>query len=209
MPPDPLPLPRFVAEPPREPRPAGRWAEALTERFLEAAKGIVTEDELGQAGALNWFPDRTFAGRTYLPVTAPTAEGFELYGYVSYTREHEGAEATAFEAHADYTAETAATNVDWSLDLSDQELASWRDAEGDGGAMTLVWGEALVPGGAVATAELGPHTTDQCPLNGERFTLIALDAHGGLFLEVLLWDSDGTELTAESLYEDAEPEPTP
>jgi len=137
-----------------------------------------------------------------MPVTAPTSEGFELFGYVSYTREHEGAEAVDFAAIADYTDETAEANPEWKLDLSDQEIGHWRGPESRRGLITLVWGVALLDGGAVATAELGPTTTDQCILADNRFTLISLDDYTGDYVEVRLYDKRGTELARESLYED-------
>ena len=68
--------------------------------------------------------------------------------------------------------------------------------------MTLVWGVALVPNGAVATTELGPTTTDQCILADERFTLISLDAYTGDYVEVRLYGARGVELAKESLYEE-------
>ena len=128
MPPDDRPIPRFAAEPPQEALPYGRWSEALAERFLEACQKVDADEDLGEPGAVTWFPDRTYAGRTYVPATAPTANGYELFGYVSFTREHEGAEAKSFQAVADYTDETAEANPDWKLDLSDQEIATWRGA---------------------------------------------------------------------------------
>jgi hypothetical protein len=142
------------------------------------------------------------ARRTYVPAVVPTGAGFELFGYVSYEREHEGAEATGFEARADWTDETAERNPDWELDLSDHELGSWRGPGGRSGTLTLVWGMSLVADGHVATAELGPDTTDQCPLTDERFTLVSLDAYTGDYLEVRLWGRGGRELAAESLYEE-------
>ena len=196
------PIPRFVAEHPQEAIPYGRWAEALAERFLEACARIETDEELGEPGEVTWFPDRTYEGRTYLPATAPTANGFELFGYVSFSREHEGAEAADFEAHADYTDETAEANPEWSLDLSEEVLGTWRGPYGRRGEIALVWGVALVPNGAVATAELGPTTTDQCVLAEDRFTLISLDNYTGDYLEVKLWGPAGAEMAAESLYEE-------
>ena len=139
-----------------------------------------------------------------MPATAPTAEGYELFGYVSYTREHEGAQAADFKAVVDYTDETAENNPDWSLDLSDQEIGHWRGPDGRRGVITLVWGVALVAGGAVATSELGPTTTDQCALVDDRFTLVSLDAYTGDFVEVRLYGAKGAELATESLYEDDE-----
>jgi hypothetical protein len=202
VPPSARPIPAFVAEPPQEPAPYGRWAETLSSHFLVAAAAIDTDEEIGTPGTPAWFPERTWNGRTYVPVTAPTSEGFELFGYVSYTREHEGAEATDFAAVADYTDETADANPDWTLDLSDQEVGHWRGPEGRRGVVTLVWGVALVPEGAVATAELGPETTDQCVLADNRFTLVSLDDYTGDYVEVRLYGKRGDELARESLYED-------
>jgi hypothetical protein len=204
MPPDERPIPRFIAEPPQEALPYGRWAETLSSHFLEAVSRIETEEDLGEPGAVNWFPDRTWGGRTYMPATAPTSNGFELFGYVSFTREHEGAEATDFAALADWTDETAEANPDWQLDLSDQELATWRGTQGRRGDITLVWGVALTANGVVATAELGPTTTDQCAIIEDRFTLISLDNYTGDFIEIKLWGAGGGEVAAESLYEEDE-----
>ena len=110
--------------------PTGAGARRSAEHFLEAAGEIETEEELGDPGEIRWFPDRTWGGRTYVPGTAPTSEGYELFGYVSYTREHEGAQAADFKAAVDYTDETAEANPDWTLDLSDQEIGHWRGPEG-------------------------------------------------------------------------------
>jgi hypothetical protein len=204
MPPEDRPIPRFVAEPPQEGRPYGRWAESLARHFLTAVEGIESEDDLGEPGEVVWFPDRTFCGRTYVPATATTSTGFELLGYVSFRREAEGDDATDFEAFADYTDETAEANPDWELDLSDHEIARFRGAGNRRGDYTLVWGVALVANGALATAELGPTTVDQCVLMDDRFTLVALDNYTGDYLEVRLWGAGGGELASESLYEDDE-----
>jgi hypothetical protein len=197
MPPAPRQVPMFAAEPPQEPLPYGRWAEALGERFAAAA-----EEEI-DIGEIAWFPDRTWNGRTYVPATAPSGDG-EVFGYVSYTREHEGAEAAGFIATADFTEETADQNPDWTLDLSDEEIGHWRGPEGRRGVVTLVWGVALVASGAAVTAELGPTTTDQCELVDNRFTLVSLDAYTGDYIEVRLYGARGAELARESLYEDEE-----
>ncbi len=194
MPPVPRQVPLFAAEPPQEPLPYGRWAEALAGHFEDAAETGI--------GEISWFPDRSWAGRTYVPATAPAEGGGEVFGYVSYTREHEGAPALEFAAEADFTEETAAENPDWTLDLSDFEIGHWRGPEGRRGVITLVWGMALVPNGVAATAELGPSTTDQCTLVGERFTLVSIDAYTGDYVEVRLYGNRGAELARESLYED-------
>jgi hypothetical protein len=202
VPPSERPIPQFIAEPPQEALPYGRWAEALEARFRAAFADIRSEDDLGDLGEVRWYPDRSWEGRTYFPASATTTTGYEVFGYVSFTREHEGAEATGFYATADYTDETAEANPDWKLDLSDDELGPWRGPEGRRGVVTLVWGVSLVRHGAVATTELGPTTTDQCILVEDRFTLLSLDNYTGDYIEVRLWGEGGAELAAESLYED-------
>jgi hypothetical protein len=198
MPPSERPIPMFAAEPPQEPLPYGRWADALADRFLEAAQDEA-ESEIGE---ITWFPERSFAGRTYVPCVAPLSEGGEVCGFVSYSREHEGAQATDFKADAYATEDTAAENPDWKLDLNDEEIAHFRGSQGRRGKVTLVWGQALVPNGAVATAELGPTTTDQCELIEDRFTLVSLDGYTGDYVEVRLYGERGAELAREPLYEE-------
>ena len=194
MPPVIRQIAQFAAEPPQEPLPYGRWGEVLSGHFEEACETAI--------GDIVWFPDRTWAGRTYVPATAPAAEGGEWFGFVSYTREHEGAQAADFRAEADFTEETADQNPDWTLDLSDAEIGHWRGNEGRRGIITLVWGVSLVSGGVAATTELGPDTTDQCTLVDARFTLVSLDAFTGDYVEVRLYGKRGDELARESLYED-------
>ena len=201
MPPEQRPIPRFIAEPPHDALPYGRWADQLRGLFLEACDAIETEEEIGDPGEIAWHPERTFNGRTYIPATAPTSEGFEVVGYVAF--EHgAGGEPAAFTARADYTDETAAANPGWKLDLSDEEIDDWRGARDLSAHVALVWGMALVPGGALATAELGPTTTDQCEVVEDRFTLVSLDEWTGDYLEVKLWGGTGEELATESLYEE-------
>jgi hypothetical protein len=192
----------FFAEPPQEPLPYGRWAEALREHFLQAAPAE-GDAELGE---IAWFPDRTFGSRTYVPGVAPSPEGGEVCGYVSYRRTDQGAQAVDFEADAYYTEDTAEANPDWKLDLSDEELAVWRGPQGRQGVITLVWGVALTANGVVATAELGSITTDQCAIIEDRFTLISLDNYTGDFIEIKLWGAGGREVAAESLYADEDEE---
>jgi hypothetical protein len=188
----------FTAEPPQEPLPYGRWADALAERFLERAR----QEADSEIGDITWFPERTWGGRTYVPATAQLESGGEVCGYVSYSREHEGAQATDFSALAYSTEDTAADNPDWTLDLNDEEIGHWRGQQGRRGKISLVWGEALVPNGAVATAELGPTTTDQCELVEDLFTLVSLDDYTGDYIEVRLYSAKGDELAREPLYED-------
>jgi hypothetical protein len=202
MPPEERIVPRFAAEPPREGLPYGRWAQRLEGELKTAFEEVARErDDLGAPGPVAWFPDRTWHGRTYVPATATTSGGFELFGYVRYVpADGEGGEPSGFTAHADYTEETAAVNSSWTIDLCEETIGRWRGAKGEA-AMTLVWGRPLVAGGAVATAELGPTTVDQCDLTDARFTLLAPDDYDGDLLDIVVWNRGGEEIARESLYE--------
>ena len=199
----------FAAEPPQEPLPYGRWADTLAGHFRGAMAGLDTEgEELGTFGEVAWFPDRTYAGRTYLPAVARTSTGYELFGFVSFADgSGEGGRGPSdFEARADFTAELAESNPEWKLDLNDDVVATWRGENGRTADMTLVWGVPMVPGGAIVTAELANLAVDQCALVDERFTLLAPDNYRSDYLEVRLWDKRGSQLAAESLYVDDEDE---
>jgi hypothetical protein len=194
----------FAASPPQEGLPYGRWQDILAEHFRAACERIDTEgEELGETGEIAWFPDRSYAGRTYVPAVARTTGGYELFGYVSFRPPDAGRESeepSDFEAHADFTAELAESNPDWKLDLNDEVIGSWRGEHGNTADMTLVWGVPLIPGGAIVTAELANLAVDQCEVLDNRFTLIAPDAYRQDFLELKLWSARGQELAAESLY---------
>jgi hypothetical protein len=203
MPPEDRFVPRFAAEPPQDLLPYGRWAETLQEEFLAACLHIdAGDEELGDPGEILWYPDRTWHGRTFVPATAPTSTGLELFGYVSFAPAAGVEEAGDFHATADVTAETAGANPDWRIDLCDEVVGAWRGEEGRVAAMTLVWGRPLVDGAAVATAELADLAVDQCVLVEDRFTLIAPDDYRGDTLDVKLFDSRGREVARESLYAD-------
>jgi hypothetical protein len=202
MPPEPRFVIRFAAEPPQEGLPYGRWGEQLQAEFLEACLHIDAEGEdLGEPGEITWFPDRAYGGRTYVPATARTSTGFELYGHVSFARDEDG-EPVGFAASADFTGETAEANPDWAIDLCDEVVGAWRGEHGAVAAMTLVWGVPLVRDGAIATAELADLAVDQCTLIEGRFTLVAADDYRGDTLDIKLFDVRGNELARESLYED-------
>jgi hypothetical protein len=200
MPPTDRFVPSFAAEPPQETLPNGRWAETLSEQFLAAVAAIDSDgEELGEPGPVQWFPDRTYAGRTYVPGAARTPVGFELFGFVSFTG-GEGVEPADFYARADFTSETAEENPAWNLDLSDEVIAVWRGADGHRADMTLVWGVALIRGGAIVTAELANLAVDQCVIQEERFTLIAPDNYLGDYIDVKMWGKRGNLVATESLY---------
>ncbi len=102
---------------------------------------------------------------------------------------------------SNFTEETAATNPEWKIDLCEETIGRWRGEAGAMAAMTLVWGQPLVAGGALVTAELADVAVDQSGLFEERFTLAAPDDYRGDLLEIKLWDSRGRELARESLYD--------
>ena len=199
MAPEPRVVPRFAAEPPQEVAPYGRWAETLAQEL----RGAIDLE----FGEIAWYPDRTWHGRTYVPATARTADGAEVFGVVSFRAggTESGSEPTGLRATADSTDDTAEHNPGWTLDLCDEVIGGWRGEHGQVATMTLVWGTPLVRGGAVATAELADLTVDQCTLSADgRFTLLAPDDYGGDVLDIKLFNAAGRELARESLYDEDE-----
>ena len=191
---------RFAAEPPQDGLPYGRWADTLRGHFLAAVALIdAGEEELGEPGEIAWFPDRTYGGRTYVPATARTSTGYELFGFVSFAEDEAGA-PDDFAARADFTSETADDNPDWQIDLNEEVIGRWRGEHGRSADMTLIWGTPMVEHGGLATAELADLAVDQCALIDDRFTLVAPDAYRGDFLDVKLFSPRGQELARESLY---------
>ncbi len=211
MTPTPRPIPRFIADSTQEGIPRGRFAEKLSAEFVKACEAIGDLPEgVDIPDGVEWFPERAWGGRVWVPATV-LAEGpdgvLELFGHVSYVQPEEG-EATEFRATADFTDVIAADNPDWQIDLNDDVIGRWRGANGQAGAVTLVWGQPLVNGAVAATAELDRETVDQEAIANERFTLLALDALEGygddIYMQVKLWSQRALELASESLY--AEPE---
>jgi len=201
MPPEERVLPRFAAEPPQEELPYGRWEERLRDEFLRAFEALGDEREgLGEPGELIWYPDRSWHGRTFVPATAITSGGYELFGYVRFVPPVGDDEPSDFFASVDYTEETAQRNPDWRLDLCEEVIGAWRGHAGAQAAMTLVWGRPLIAGGRIVTAELADLAVDQCELIEERFTLIAPDDYRHDLLEIKLYGSKSQELARESLY---------
>jgi hypothetical protein len=202
MPPEERFVCRFAAEPPQGPLPYGRWADTLGAEFLAACLRMDADGEdLGEAGELVWYPDRTWSGRTYVPATSRTSTNLELFGYVSFAPAVEGGEPEDFAATADYTDQIAEANPGWRMDLCDEVLGGWRGEHGNVAAMTLVWGRPLQSGGATVTAELAGLAVDQAAIIESRFTLVAPDDYRGDTLDIHLWDARGNELAKESLYD--------
>jgi hypothetical protein len=201
MPPEERFVPRFAAEPPQDALPYGRWEQRLREELLGAAEALESgTEELGEVGPIVWYPDRSWHGRTYVPATAPTSGGYELFGYVRFLPADEEPEPRDFLAVVDFTEETAERNPDWKLDLCDEVIGSWRGEGHSVAAMTLVWGRPLISGGAIVTAELAGLAVDQCEILEERFTLIAPDDYRQDLLDITLFDEAGREIASESLY---------
>jgi hypothetical protein len=220
MPPNPRPIPRFIADSTQEGIPHGRFAERLGGEFRKACEAIADLPEgVLLPEEIDWFPERAWGGRVWVPATArveaPVADRaenggekvspstLELFGHVSYVQP-EGGEPGDFRGTADFTDVLAEDNPDWRIDLNDDVIGRWRGENGRAGAVTLVWGRPLVRGAVAATAELEMETVDQEVVSGERFTLIALDALKGygddVFMQVKLWSRRAQELAAESLY---------
>ena len=202
MPVEPRFVCRFVAEPPQDPLPAGRWAATLSRHFLGACDAIDPGDGEGEPDEISFYPDRTWHGRTFVPATTITSTGLELFGYVSFRPGTEDQEPSEFSAVADSTDETAQANPEWKLDLCEEVVGAWRGERGNSADMTLVWGRPLVRGGASVTAELADLAVDQCALLEDRFTLLAPDNYRRDTLVVKLFDKRGAQLAQESLYED-------
>jgi hypothetical protein len=208
MPPNPRPIPRFVADSTQEGIPHGRFAERLAEAFREALPAVKDlPSEIEPPEQLDWFPERAWGGRVWVPCTARVAGSageLELFGHVSYLQPEEG-EPSSFQASADFTDVLAEDNPDWKIDLNDDVIGGWRGENGRAGAVTLVWGRPLVQGAVAATAELELETVDQELISNSRFTLIALDDLEGygdeIFMQIKLWSRRAQELASESLYD--------
>src|SRR5262245_38562446 len=102
------PYPRFIADSPQEPLPYGRWEERVREAFGGACEPLAAE-----AGApldpdsIQWFPERAWGGRLYVPASARGAaseEGgtIEYFGHVSFVRP-EGGEPDDLQGKAEFT----------------------------------------------------------------------------------------------------------
>src|SRR4051794_13232832 len=135
-----MPICRFAAEPPQGGLPP---EDTLTREFLAACLRVETDPEdpsLGAAGDIHWFPDRTWSGRTYVPATARTDTGLELFGYVSFAP---GDEPSELYAWADYTADIAEDHPEWRMGICPEGGGGWRGGRGPKGAMTALLGGPL------------------------------------------------------------------
>ena len=224
MPPVRRPFPRFIADASQEKGPSGRWGERLAEAFAVECEGLAAEaGSTLDPESLRWFPDRTWGGRTYVPVTGRAAEQTEgedgesvvneYYGWVSFVLTDEEQGPGEIAAKADFTDVTADDNPDWKIDLNDDVIGTWTTDGGRGGEVTLIWGLPMVRGAVAVTAELDGEPLDQAPVADGRFTVVAVDAvHGfgdDLYLEVKLFDRAVRQIASESLYAADEPDDVP
>jgi hypothetical protein len=220
VPPTNRPFPRFIADASEETAPYGRWEQRLRESFATSCRPLA-----GDAGSpldpetIRWFPERTWGGRVYVPVSGRATEPTttedgesvlaEYYGWVSFERPGTD-EPRELTAKADFTDVTAEDNPDWKIDLNDDVIGSWRTDGNRTGDVTLIWGLPMVRGAVAATAELGGELLDQAAVKDGRFTLVAVDAIRGfgddLFVTVRLWDRRVNQVAAESLYADLDEE---
>ena len=208
MPPNPRPIPRFIADSTQEGIPHGRFAESLAGSFRAACDALAELPEDVRAdGEIDWFPERAWGGRVWVPCStrAEGGEGaVELFGHVSYVQPEEG-DPTDLRAWADFTGVLAEDNPEWRIDLNDDVIGRWRGENGRAGAVTLVWGRPLQQGAVAASAELDHETVDQEAISNGRFTLIALDALEGygdeILMQIKLWSNRAKELASESLYD--------
>lgn len=207
MAPNPRPIPQFIADSTQEGIPHGRFAERLGSAFLESFAAVDGVPEgASPPEQLDWYPERAWGGRVWVPCTARTegSDGqLELFGHVSYVQPLAG-EPGDLRAEVDFTDVLAEDNPSWKIDLNDEVIGRWRGENGRAGAVTLIWGRPLLQGAVAATAELDRETVDQEVVSSGRFTLLALDAlegYGdGIFVEVKLWNRRAQELASESLY---------
>jgi hypothetical protein len=208
VPPNPRPIPRFIADSTQEGIPHGRFAERLATPFREACDALGDlPPAISADGEIDWFPERAWGGRVWVPCST-RAEGpegeIELFGHVSYVQPP-GGDPDDFQAKADFTDILAEDHPEWKIDLNDDVIGRWRGENGRAGAVTLVWGRPMMQGAVAASAELDFETVDQEAVSNGRFTLIALDALEGygdeIFMQIKLWSNRAKELASESLYD--------
>src|SRR5436305_13689985 len=105
----------FAASPPQEPLPYGRWADTLKSHFLSACEQLDTEgEEIGEPGEIDWFPDRSYAGRTYISAVERTSVGYEVFGFVSFTEG--GGGPAGFKERACFSSDVAESEPVCNLD---------------------------------------------------------------------------------------------
>ena len=195
-----MPICRFAAEPPQGGLPP---EETLQAEFLAACLRVETEEddpELGAAGEIHWFPDRTWSGRTYVPATARTDTGLELFGYVSFAP---GDEPSELYAWADYTPDIAEDHPEWRMDISQEVVGGWRGERGEVAAMTLIWGVPFERRGRHRDRRARRRTRSTRPRSSATASRCSPPTPTTTSTSTSCCkDGAGNELVRESLYED-------
>ncbi len=125
----------FAAEPPQDELPYGRWADRLRVEFLAACLRIDDEGEdLGQAGDVTWYPDRTYGGRTYVPATAAPRPATSSTATSPSSRASTAATRPTSTRAPTSPPRSPSRTPDWKLDLCEDVIGVWRGENGKVGA---------------------------------------------------------------------------
>ena len=134
---------RSAASPPSRRRAAAcRRAETLQAEFLGACLRIDTEEATATSArpaSSLCYPDRTWSGRTYVPVTSRIETRLRALRLRVLLAGRRG-RAVDFYGWADFTDVTADDNPEWRMDLTEEVVGGWRGEQGKVAAMTLIWG---------------------------------------------------------------------
>jgi len=159
---------RFVpASPPSLARglPYGRWAERLSAGVPRGPAWRSTPRRptwASPARSAGTSTARGTGGHT-CRVTSITANGYELFGHVSFVGAVEGGDPSDFTAQVDFTEETAERNPDWELDLCDEVIRVLaRCTTGRSPRWTLSGGRPLSPAGRSSPRGWRSRPVDQC-----------------------------------------------
>ena len=173
----------------RSPTPHGRWADRLRAEFLAAAQDL---DGIGEPGELAFYPDRTWHGYTYIPVTARTANGLRGLRLRALRRRHRrrATRATSPPTPTSPRRRPSATPTGSST-CATRSSAAGAAPTAPVASMTLVWGRALVAGGARRHRRARRAHRRPVRAVDDRFTLLAPDDFADGLLEVRLYSDAG------------------
>ena len=209
VPPNPRPIPRFIADSTQEGIPHGRFAERLGGSLPRGLRRASTTCPRASSadGELDWFPERAWGGRVWVPCST-RAEGpegeLELFGHVSYVQPEEGdPERLPGQGRLHRRARRGQPRLeDRPQRRRDRPLAR-RERPRRRRHPRL--GPPPPPGRRRRHRRARLETVDQEAISNGRFTLIALDALEGygdeILMQVKLWSSRAKELASESLYD--------
>ena len=169
MPPTSRPLPRFVAEPPHELEPYGRWRERSSSGSGRPARRSRATSSWGPPARSSGSRSAPTAAAPTCPRRVPTggrlrAVRLRLLHPLGLRSPEPG----------DFLVQVGLHGRDGGAQpgLEDRPQRRgdrpWRGPGRRGGDLTLVWGTPLVPGGRVATAELEGETRRPVRARSER-----------------------------------------